>query len=332
MYCKYCGHEVEKDSRFCLSCGKMIAEEVNDNENCENNNFVVTAEALSFEEKVEENKDLSSKNKLEPFYKISKLSYCTNCGTTMGNGKICPNCNYKKNNGIHKFCSFCGASVEEDKCSNSKVAIKTSFIEKFLRFISLFLIYFSLVDVFVHIFDGNFLSAFIIAAISSSCKIFLLSKRQIYKLKAFLISKNIKQLWICLVYILTIILVIVGISATSSKTENLSGDDLAAYNLISEVSYEFKNPSSVRLISGEVFYDDENAEWCGWFAISATNGFGARTVGYYFVGYLDGEIFALDLEEYGSSSSIRNAKTKDELNIEKINSALDKKWGTSFND
>lgn len=123
------------------------------------------------------------------------------------------------------------------------------------------------------------------------------------------------------------LLIIFGVCFFSPSKNKLTGYDLAAYELISEVSYEFKNPSSVRILSGYVWYDEDDKEYSGWFALSATNSWGARTTGYYFVGHLDGKIYALDLEEYGSSYSISNAKTRDQLDVDSINKALNEKWG-----
>lgn len=121
--------------------------------------------------------------------------------------------------------------------------------------------------------------------------------------------------------------IVFGVCFFSSSKNKLTGYNLAAYELISEVSYEFKNPSSVRVLSGCVWYDEDDKEYSGWFALSATNGWGARTTGYYFVGYLDGKIYALDLEEYGTSSSISYAKTRDQLDVDSINKALNEQWG-----
>ena len=202
--------------------------------------------------------------------------------------------------------------------------------KKLLRFISIFLIYFTFLGVLTKIFDGDYLSAIVMGAISLFCNIFIIPTQQIYKLKSILSAKNIKQASIYFVYIIVIISLILGINFARKNDIGLSGDNLEAYNLITEVSYEFKNPSSVRIVSGKVFYSEEDAEWCGWFALSATNSYGATTVGYYFVGYLDGEIFALDLEDNDTgSTSIKYAKTQGELNINKINNALNKKWKQS---
>ena len=158
MYCRYCGHEVENDSRFCLNCGKIINEEATSQIDCQNEK---TTEEISF-----------SQNKQDPLFRLSKLSYCTNCGSNMGNSKACPSCHHKKNNGIDHYCAFCSAPIENGACSNSNVVVKTNLIEKLLRFISIFLICFSFVGVFVKAIDGDYLSAIIMGGISLLCNLF----------------------------------------------------------------------------------------------------------------------------------------------------------------
>ncbi|MCM1335113.1 MAG: hypothetical protein NC084_12275 [Bacteroides sp.] len=59
----------------------------------------------------------------------------------------------------------------------------------------------------------------------------------------------------------------------------LIGDDLTAYNLIYNNAHRFKDPSSVRLVGGCLGVDKD----CGFFAISAINGFGARNTSYYYM-------------------------------------------------
>ncbi|MBQ7347256.1 MAG: hypothetical protein IJW55_04805 [Clostridia bacterium] len=319
MFCKYCGQEVEENSRFCSGCGKVLTE-------LEEQETTITDE-ISNEEKTNATTNVS-----ESFFKLSRTYYCSNCGTNIGKSKTCPKCHHKKSNVVNNFCKFCGAAVEDEKCSNSNVLLKAPLIEKLLRIVSIFLIWFSLIGVLIHIVSGGIISAVILLSIAVFLSLFVVSDKQIYKLKGLLTKKNIKQIWICIVYILVIIAIILGINLSALADNSLSRDDLAAYELISEVSYDFKNPSSVRIVSGSVCYDEDEGEYSGWFALSATNGYGARTVGYYFVGYLDGDIFALDLEENASSTSIRYAKIRDELDVDKINKALDKKWGTSYND
>lgn len=134
-------------------------------------------------------------------------------------------------------------------------------------------------------------------------------------------KKSNKSLW---VVILLIAVVCVGFFlARGNGKERVSEDTRAAYDLIVDGSYDFKDPTSVRVYSGTVYYDKELDEYSGWFYLSATNGFGARSGGYYFIGYLDGEPFALELDD---DSSIRLAKTEGELDVDWINEQLDEKW------
>lgn len=319
MYCSRCGKKLEEGNHFCASCGKMVEEGVGEIFDKDGNTTLIL-EKKDFQ-KVE---DSSAIFKKESFFTLSKKHFCTNCGTLLEK-KTCPNCHQKKSKN-NNFCAFCGAEINDSKCTQSNVSVETNPLEKILRFIALFVVWFSYIDAFVFLMNGDitFIAAIIQFLLTLFVNIFILSKRQVYKFKAFLLSKNKKKWWVYVSYVLAIVLLWNTVRLSNS---NLSGDDRVAYDLISEVSYEFKNPSSVRLVSGEVLYDEEDCEWCGWFTLSATNGFGATTTGYYFVGYLDGEIFALDLEEHGSSSSIRYAKTQGALDVEKINKALDKKWG-----
>lgn len=313
MFCKYCGQEVEEGSRFCSGCGNPITE----SQNHKDTQPDTTPPPLDPEQPQHEQ---------ELFFKLSRIRFCKNCGANIGKNKICPECRYKRNRGLDNFCTFCGATVEHSHCSSSKVSTTPSIAEKILRVISLCLVCFSWIGVLVHITSGALLPAIIILSITAFLCVFILPKKQIYKLKALMVKKHIKEIFILVVYILIIIAIILGIKIAAKTDNSLSGDDLAAYELISEVAYEFKNPSSVRIISGSVYYDEEENEYSGWFALSATNGYGATTVGYYFVSYLDGEIFALDLEEV-DSGSVSLAKERDELNVDRINKALDKKWG-----
>lgn len=92
----------------------------------------------------------------------------------------------------------------------------------------------------------------------------------------------------------------------------LTGDNKIAYELIYDVAQSFKNPSSVRLVSGTLGVD-KDCMFCG---ISATNGYGARSTSYYFV--MDGWA----LEEEDDISSLY--KEKDGLNFDLINKMLAK--------
>lgn len=143
---------------------------------------------------------------------------------------------------------------------------------------------------------------------------------------------NYKNLIISALVIIFVVVIVavplyIRFGVNNKNESELSGNNLQAYNLISEASYEFKDPISVRLVAGSVYYNSEKLHWSGWFTISAGNGYGASTVGYYYVSYLNGELFTLDLEEDGDAYSLLLAKERDKLNIGEINKKLAEKWG-----
>lgn len=110
-----------------------------------------------------------------------------------------------------------------------------------------------------------------------------------------------------------VIVLIVGGIVINQNT--LTGDDKIAYEIILDVANNFKNPSSVRLVSGTLGVDKD----CIFAGISATNGWGARTTSYYFIS--DG--FALEDDDPTALY-----KATDELNIQKINKKLEKTLGS----
>ncbi len=329
MFCKHCGQQIADNSKFCSVCGKSLVDP-NESTPTKLNDPTpfILEESVPTETPIpiqEESTDVQ--NSIEPFFQLSTLSYCSNCGIPIGKNKSCPNCHFPKKNNVQRFCSYCGSTVKNGACISSHVLIEKSLAEKILKGATLCAFILCSIGFFINLFTGAFLSATILLLFSLPLLLFVTSSRQIYKIKRLLYLKNIKQIWICFIYVLVIVIVLLGIKiSTLPSSTTLTGDDLAAYELIVDASYDFKDPSSVRLVSGTVFYDEDDHEYSGWFALSATNGFGARTVGYYFVSYLDGDAFALDLEEYGDSTSIKYAKTQDELNVDQINKALEEKW------
>ena len=99
----------------------------------------------------------------------------------------------------------------------------------------------------------------------------------------------------------------------SSYSETLKGDDLAAYNIIIEAAPNFKNPASIRLVSGSV---SGGTLFC---AITAENGFGGKSTEYYWID--NGTVY--NLEEIGETPSLAE-KTTTMLDIALINKHLSK--------
>ena len=108
-----------------------------------------------------------------------------------------------------------------------------------------------------------------------------------------------------------IIMILAGVLISQNM---LFGDDKIAYDLIVNVATKFKNPASVRLVSGSVGTDKD----CMFAKISATNGFGARSNGYYFI---SNEGWIMEDEEYSSYLILYNNES---LNIDNINKNLAK--------
>ena len=124
-------------------------------------------------------------------------------------------------------------------------------------------------------------------------------------------APKVKKTKIVAVIVAAAAVLMIVIGAVYFKNNTLTGDDKVAYELVYQAATNFKNPSSVRLVSGTLGVE-KDCLFCG---ISATNGFGARTSGYYFVmgGYV--------LEEEDPTILFTDTS---ELNIELINKKLAK--------
>jgi hypothetical protein len=131
--------------------------------------------------------------------------------------------------------------------------------------------------------------------------------------KSWLSIKRNKITVICVAVAIVLIAILTPIIVSNT----LSGNDKIVYDLILEASHDFKDPSSVRIISGSLSVDKDG----GWFILSAKNSYGARDTGNYFIGYIDGEVFVLEQD----TATYLHRKTS-EFNIDKVNNALEKYW------
>ena len=112
-----------------------------------------------------------------------------------------------------------------------------------------------------------------------------------------------------------------------------------AYNAILESSKTFKDPSSVRIISGGFHTNSDGNEWLC-VALSANNSYGARGTEYYLImpGYPDPISSDAELVEYAISKEINNQEDQDthdqylmmlsddSLDYDKINKQLAEYW------
>lgn len=110
--------------------------------------------------------------------------------------------------------------------------------------------------------------------------------------------------------VVTIIVIIAAISVINANT--LSGEDKIAYNLTLEAAQNFKDPSSVRLVSAEV---DGGNLYC---KLSATNSYGARGTEYYKITSTG------SITKITSSALMAMLDRGSSINIEKVNKALEK--------
>ena len=147
----------------------------------------------------------------------------------------------------------------------------------------------------------------------------------------------IKKLTIAIFLAITLVVSFTVVGCRNKKTEEneLTVKELKAYELVLKCSYKFKNPSSVRIISGMLYYNPTTSPdyLSASLRLSATNGFGATTSGYYFCGYNDdGSLFFYDIEDYKDvlySSYLmllKDAGTINDFNIDKVNKKLAEKW------
>lgn len=118
---------------------------------------------------------------------------------------------------------------------------------------------------------------------------------------------------IIILTVIAVIAVIVSVVCFVSCNK-LSGDDEIVYELILDVSSDFKSPSSVRLVEGQLNNDKDG----GWFNLSGSNSYGATVSDWYFIYQKNGKT-------YLSETSYEHID--DNLNVSKINNALENYWG-----
>lgn len=113
---------------------------------------------------------------------------------------------------------------------------------------------------------------------------------------------------------------VIGLPIILSKNSKLTGNDLKAYELIVKYSKDFKDPSSVRVISGYLGKDSY------YFVLSAKNGFGARSTEACMIWTYNGKE-KLDIIDKTSSLYVKGLfEYTTCFDADKVNAALDKKW------
>ena len=177
----------------------------------------------------------------------------------------------------------------------------------------------------------------------------------------------IKKIAILLMLVMTLSLCCAFVGC--GDNERTSEEDIKnqrIYEFVLDVAYKFKNPSSVRVVSGKVNYDTTDTDTPpydfrdfeiekgyyinGNLRLSATNGFGATTTDYYHIIYdKDGKLSVENINEsmkdtmdmidaYPSMKPdllfvlqtlvdwYDECELRDNFDIDKVNKRLDNKW------
>jgi len=100
---------------------------------------------------------------------------------------------------------------------------------------------------------------------------------------------------------------------------HLGKDNKYAYDLVINNVYDFKNPKSVRVVSGSAGFNDTYNEEYAFLCVTATNSYGAETTGYY---CFHPDEFS-DVTDY---AHMVNICKKDEINAFKINFRITLYW------
>lgn len=137
--------------------------------------------------------------------------------------------------------------------------------------------------------------------------------------------------------IVAILIAIAGGTFFFCQQYMLTGKDKLAYELLLDACYDFKSPSSVRLLSGDVpSFGEEHAideSPILFMVVEATNGYGAKTTGYYSfipdLGLSKEKDYDTDSPLYDLSVSAFNLtkrfyEDREALDVKKINRRLER--------
>lgn len=107
---------------------------------------------------------------------------------------------------------------------------------------------------------------------------------------------------------------------------NLGGSNKRAYDLIIENAYSFKNPTSVRIVSGMAGYNEEEGRPYAFVSTTATNSYGNYVTGYYCLGPDYVSDVTDNLGGLIDTSYMEELCQKDNLNVSKINLRIALYW------
>ena len=237
-FCKQCNESLSDDSLFCPKCGaKIESETISENgitdtspkSYCANCGSEI-AQGFSFCSncgiKVKPDFSVQPQEEKIEHQQINKGFYCTNCGEYIGISKKCFKCGIKLKKNAKRYCRYCGGRIENKKCQACNTPYKGNIVESILRFFGVVLICISFFGSFIDLITGKPLTTVLIEFIVPLLLcIFVVRKKQIFKIKKLFIQKNLKPLFILLVYVLVCAITIGGIGISANIGNNKPNKD-----------------------------------------------------------------------------------------------------------
>ena len=196
--------------------------------------------------------------------------YCEKCGTQLNDNAL--------------FCSNCG-----EKCSAAinitepptLVKKKTFGGEKFLRFINIVAIIFTMFIGVINLLVSNIVGGIIMVLSTMLLIIFVFRKKQITKIKDKLVNFKACKLTIVVIYLLLPVVMFtsvgIGNSFEDGNSSSSNPDTIAVSYAESVLKGRLKNPDSLQIHSSKIYVDFEYGNY-HYYSItidySAQNGFG----------------------------------------------------------
>lgn len=255
MYCVKCGSRIDSNDKTCSFCGNTISNVVSEAVAGRNNHTPLANTGLT-------------------------PPYCTNCGESVGDLKICSHCHLKTKKNYKKYCRYCGGAIgENQKCSECGSLARASVIESIARF------FISAIMLVCYIFALSLIrfkmTAMGLALLVGTLTIHALiyRKKQIRKFKTKLFHHKAKKLILTLIYMS----VPIGLAASLLVGAALDGSGIGENSRVIAygencIRQTLKNPSSMKIHSSNITDSFKTDDGYTYYKIlidySAQNGFG----------------------------------------------------------